>query len=74
MKKIILNVSEENMQTVMHILTNLKAGLIESINSEALKPVHKASYTPKNRKIIDESEKPSGKYASAAVYKSRLKK
>jgi len=62
------------MHTVMHILTNLKSGLIESINDKPLEPAQKTSYTPKHGKVIDESEKPSGKYASFAVYKSRLKK
>lgn len=73
-KKIVLNVSDENMQTVMTILTNLKSGLIENIDAEGLKPSRKASYTPKDGKIVDEAEKPSGKYISASAYKSRLKK
>ena len=73
-KKITLNMKDENMDTVMHILTNLKAGLIESINDKPLESAQKTSYTPKHGRIIDESEKPLGKYASSAVYKSRLKK
>lgn len=74
MKKIVLNVNDEHMQTVMHILTNLKEGLIESIDAEGVRPVRKTAYVPKDGRIIDESEKPTGKYASAATYKSRLKK
>ena len=62
------------MQTVMNIVTNLKAGLIESIDAEGVKPVRKTSYVPKDGRIVSESEKPTGKYASAATYKSRIKK
>lgn len=73
-KKIVLNVSDENMQTVMTVLTNLKAGLIDSIDAEGLKASRKTSYVPKDGRIVDENEKPSGKYVSASAYKSRLKK
>lgn len=73
-KKIVLNVSDENMQTMMTILTNLKSGLIENIDAQGLKSSRKASYTPKDGRIVDEAEKPSGKYISASAYKNRLKK
>jgi len=74
MKQIILNISDENVQTVMSILNNLKDGLIDSIEGAELKGVHKTAYTPKQGTIVSEEEKPVGKYASAATYKSRLKK
>jgi len=73
-KKIVLNIDDEHLQTVMTILTNLKEGLIESIESNGVKPARKASYAPKYGRVVDESQRPAGKYATAAVYKSRLKK
>lgn len=74
MQKIVLNVRDENMATVMHILKNLKEGLIDGIDGETLKATRKESYTPKQGKIISEDEKPSGKYASRSSYKNRLNK
>lgn len=62
------------MQTVMNILTNLKEGLIVKIEEDGVTPVRQASYTPKVGQVVDEAERPMGKYISPSVYKSRLKK
>lgn len=74
MKKIELSVNDEHVQTVMMILGNLKEGLIESIDGEMSKPKRQRAYVPKTDRVVYEDERPSGKYASAASYKSRLKK
>ena len=74
MKKIVLNVSDESFNTVMNIVTNLKTGLIESIDGENGKPLRKGAYVPKSGEIVSENKKPAGKYVSPSAYKNRLKK
>jgi len=74
MKKIVLNVEDKKFQTVMTILENLKEGLIEGIESPKQTKSRQASYQPNSGKIIDENQKPSGKYSSRADYKAKLRK
>ncbi len=74
MKQIILNVEDKELQTLMTILNNLKEGLIHSIDGQAPKKSRPGKYNPKVGKAIDEREKPAGKYASKAAYKSKLGK
>lgn len=78
MKEIKLEVSEQNLQTVMVILNNLKAGLIEKIELDGTVTKTRHSQYQPSKKAVDEKDSGpndrSGKYASAAVYKARLKK
>jgi len=71
MNQITLNVKDENLTTVMSILENLKDGLIDTIDTSAVNK-KRVRYQPNNNTIISESQKPTGKYASKAQYKSRL--
>ena len=71
MSKITLDVKDENINTVLNILENLKDGLIDAIDTSSV--TKKVKYQPSNKDIIGENEKPSGKYASRTEYKSRLK-
>ncbi len=70
MKQIILNVKDENLDTVLTILDNLKAGLIDNISSDAKKTLH-TRYVPKSSEIVREGAKPQGKYISKAEYQKR---
>ena len=74
MKKIVLNVDDKHLETVMNILSNLKDGLISSIDGDEVKTTRKPAYKPKHGKAIDEKEKPAGKYLSPSQYRSRSKK
>lgn len=74
MKKITLSVEDKHLESVMTILTNLKAGLIHNIEGDGLKKVRQPNYEPKQGKAIDESRKPAGKYLSPSQYRSRSKK
>jgi len=71
MSQITLNIKDENIATVLNILENLKDGLIDSIDSKTVN-TKKVRYQPSNKTIISENQKPTGKYASRDVYKSRL--
>ena len=78
MKKIILDVEDKNLETVIMILENLKNGLISNIeNCSVTKEVRKTQYQPKSSSVIYEHESGtndiSGKYSTKA-YKARLKK
>lgn len=70
MKQIVLDVKEENINTILTILENLKDGLIENINSDS-KKVNSARYTPKSNEVVREGVKPSGKYLSKEEYQKR---
>ena len=73
MKQIKLNIEDDKLEIVLTILNNLKDGLISSIQSETnILPTTK--YQPKQNKIIQENEKPQGKYLSSASYKAKLEK
>ena len=75
MNKIELSVSDTNLETVLTILDNLKAGLI--INIETSSKTKTTQYQPKINTIIREENSgtndTSGKY-SASAYRERLKK
>lgn len=70
MAQIVLNVKDANVEAVMHILDNLKDGLIDDISSN-IKKKH-SKYQPRNQ-IVKESEKPTGKYVTPLEYKKRIK-
>ncbi len=79
MNEIKLSVDDKNLETVLTILENLKAGLIVNIqtNDKTTKVRRATQYQPKINTIIREEESgtsdTSGKYANAAAYKDRLK-
>ena len=77
MQEIKLKLKDENLETVLTILNNLKSDLIDDIQSP--KPVKNTSqYQPKHNTIVREENSgtadTSGKYASASAYKKRLKR
>ena len=78
MHEIKLAVDDKNLETVVTILKNLKVGLIGNIEINGTKAVQTTQYKPKINTIIKEENSAtadrSGKYASAAVYKQKLKK
>jgi len=78
MQEIKLLVKDENIETILNILNNLKSGLINDIQTEQTKkPLKKTHYQPKKSGVIFEQESgtndTSGKY-SAIAYRERLKK
>ena len=79
MNEIKLSVNDENLDTVLTILNNLKDGLIDNIQTNCKSTKIKTTkYKPKTNTIIREEESgtndSSGKYASASAYKQRLKR
>lgn len=78
MNEIKLSVGDENLETVLTILNNLKDGLVASVttNGKAVKS-RPTQYKPKTNTIVREENSAtndsSGKYANAAAYKARLK-
>lgn len=86
MAKIVLNVSDENLGSVITVLNSLKEGLITSfevnasVQSGAIsKPTKKhVRYQPKTAKVIYEQEQleleKMGKYINPAEFKKRLAK
>jgi len=78
MQEIKLLVKDENIETILNILNNLKSGLINEIQTEQTKePLKKTHYQPKKNSVIFEQESgtndTSGKY-SVNAYRERLKK
>ncbi len=79
MNEIKLSVNDKNLETVMNILQNLKAELIEKIetNGRVSNARRATQYQPRTNTIIKEEESgtadKSGKYANAATYKDRIK-
>jgi len=77
MNKITLSVNDENLDTLLIILNNLKSGLISNIETNAKNSKRQTRYQPKVNKVIYEQESgtndTSGKY-SASAYRERLKK
>ena len=78
MNEIKLSVSDENMQTLLNILENLKVGLITKITTDkdSTKSRNISQYKAKVNTIVLEensgtSDK-SGKYINPAAYKRRL--
>jgi len=78
MNEIKLSVNDENLETVLTILNNLKDGLINKIeiNGKSIK-ARTTQYKPKTNTIIREEDSAtndkSGKY-SVSAYRERLKK
>jgi len=78
MNEIKLFVSDDNLETVLTIINNLKEGLISNIQiNEKVKTRH-TQYKAKTNTIIREENSgtndTSGKYANASAYRERLKK
>jgi len=78
MNEIKLSVKDENLETVLNILQNLKVDLISNIETNGKKNIKTTQYQPKTNTIIKEENSgtsdTSGKYASASTYKQRLKR
>jgi len=79
MNEIKLSVEDENLETVLTILNNLKNELIVNIETKGIRGKSRATqYKPKINTIIREEESgtsdTSGKYINAAAYKDRLKR
>lgn len=78
MAKITLNIADENLQTVLTVLENLKDGLIQDMDVDKTSKTPRTSYKPRTNKVIYEdeqmSEATSGKYINAASFKKRMKK
>ena len=71
MKEITLHVNDENVETLLNILNNLKEGLIVDMTStHSVKAPTK--YTPPTNKVILEGDSAKGKYINASAYKQRL--
>lgn len=77
MNEIKLSVDDKNLEVVMTVLENLKEGLIEDIQTNGTQTTKHTQYKPKTNVVIKEEDSGthdrSGKYASASVYKERLK-
>ena len=77
LNEIKLSVSDENLETVLTILNNLKLGLISNIESSAQVKTRSTQYQPKTNTIIREENSgtndTSGKY-SANAYRDKLKR
>ncbi|MFT7005166.1 MAG: hypothetical protein ACJAWW_002539 [Sulfurimonas sp.] len=77
MNKVILSVDDENLETVLMILSNLKNGLIREITTDAqVIKVKSTQYKPKVKTIIREEDSgtndKNGKYINPSAYKKRL--
>lgn len=64
MAKIILDVDDKNLSTVLNILENLKTGLIKNIDTQK-----RASSKPVSSSLSNNDNK---KYLSKSAYKNRL--
>ena len=77
MKEIKLSVDDKNLETVLLILNNLKAGLITKIETVG-EELAQTSYKPRNNKVVLEENSSTsdlqGKYISPSSYKKRLQK
>ena len=78
MNEIKLSVDDENLETVLSILNNLKDGLITEIQTNGKSKVKNTQHQPKTNTVIREENSStndtSGKYVNASAYKLRLKK
>lgn len=70
MSKITIDVTNDNLKTVLNILENLKEGLVENIQIDK----SATKYKPKNNKVIKENEPVAGKYINSTTFKKRLNK
>lgn len=72
MAKIVLDISEKNIDTVKNILDNLKVGLIDNIE------VQQRKYMAKNKPLEDDfipkNKSSKGKYLSPNEFKTRIKR
>jgi len=79
MNRIELLTSDENLETVLTIINNLRNGLIFEIkvNEKPIK-VKQTRYQPKTNTVIYENESATndknGKYMSSKAYKQRMSK
>ncbi len=74
MKQIKLNVQDDKVEIVLNILNNLKDGLISNVEISEINLTSQTQYKPILNKIIDENEKPHGKYLSPKAYKAKFEK
>lgn len=77
MHEIKLTVNKDNLDTVLNILQNLKAGLIDELDVDGSSAKQKPTrYKPKANKVIYEEDSGtndrSGKYINPLEYKKRL--
>ena len=80
MSKIVLDIDDKNIDTVLTILNNLKAGLIKNISA----PTNSINSRIQEKRLLKEQTKhedefmssspSSGKYLSKAAYKNKLRK
>jgi len=77
MAKIVLEVDEQNLGSVITILSSLKDGLIADMEVSSSSKVKPTRYQPKVKKVIYENEQgeleKSGKYLNPAEFKKRFK-
>ncbi len=80
MNEIKLSVDDENLETVLTVLNNLKDGLIKTVdvNGEEGTKKRATQYKPKTNTIIREENSGtndiSGKYLNPNAYRQRLKR
>ena len=78
MKKITISLNDDDLETMLTILTNLKDGLINSLEIDGKKNLVTTQYKPKNNRVIYEEDSgtndASGKYLNPMAYKKRLQK
>ena len=80
MSKIVLDIDDKNIDTVLTILNNLKSGLIKNIST----PTNSINSRMQEKKLLKQqltqedefmsSSPSSGKYLSRSAYKNKLKK
>ena len=71
MAQITLEIKDENVSTVLNILENLKDGLIDNIETNAIQK-KRVRYQPNNNAIVNENQKPTGKYVSPTEYRRKI--
>ena len=74
MSKITLDIKNDNLETVLLILDNLKDGLIENIKVDKSVSKYKPAYQPPKNRVIKEGEVQSGKYMNSTDFKKCLNK
>jgi len=76
MAKIVLEVDEKNLGSIVTILSSLKDGLIADMEVSSSSKVKSTRYQPKVKKVIYENEQgeleKSGKYLKPSEFKKRL--
>ena len=74
MSKVTIDVKNDNLETVLTILENLKDGLVENIQVDKSISKKKPTYQPPKNKVIKEGEAQTGKYINPAAFKKRMSK